>query len=164
MTKGWISLHRQIMSHWLYPSNESRKFTRYEAWLDLLLFATHKEIETMVQGKLEKVQRGCFVSSELQLSLKWSWDRKTVKKFLAELKKYDMISCSKINTKNAKSCTMYKINNYEDFQDNSSQESPTKAPTKYPMESPLNNNDNNENKYIEKKFKKNSGGFLKYAR
>ena len=43
MTEGWIKLHRKIWEnkYWLEP----RRFSKAEAWIDIMLLASHKEHE-----------------------------------------------------------------------------------------------------------------------
>jgi hypothetical protein len=40
--EGWIRFHRKLRSHWLLPSG--RRYTKLEAFVDLLLSANHKQM------------------------------------------------------------------------------------------------------------------------
>ena len=53
---GWISLHRSIQKHWLFE--EKRKFSRFEAWIDILLMVNHSDNKIMHDGDLITVKRG----------------------------------------------------------------------------------------------------------
>ena len=44
MSKGFISLHRELQDHWLW---HSEKFTKAQAWVDLLMLANHKELSVI---------------------------------------------------------------------------------------------------------------------
>lgn len=54
--KGWIALHRNIRDHWVYQ--EKRVFSKYEAWLDLLMDANHQNNKFLFDGQLIEVNRG----------------------------------------------------------------------------------------------------------
>lgn len=76
---GWIKLHRKIQDHWIYQ--EKRKFSRYEAWLDLLMLANHKDNKVLLGNELLLVEKGSFITSELKLMERWSWKREAEKFF-----------------------------------------------------------------------------------
>lgn len=48
--KGWISLHRSVTDHWLF--DEDRKFSKFEAWIDLLLMVNHTDKKMMLGNEL----------------------------------------------------------------------------------------------------------------
>ena len=87
--QGWIKLHRQIREHGFFK--EQRRFSKFEAWIDILLRANHKETEILMDYKLVKVKPGQFITSEVKLSNDWNWNRKTVRKFLTMLESEEMI-------------------------------------------------------------------------
>lgn len=148
-TLGWISVHRKIQTHWLYPKEQNRKFTQYEAWQDLLLSVSHKPIKHVVNGELVNVPCGGFVVTETSLSNRWLWCRKTVRKFLRLLVSEKMVTLEKINPKSRKSCTILKLNNYLLYQDISAVQVTKKiasnATTETMTKVSHNNNDNNLN-------------------
>lgn len=162
--KGWISLYRQIQGHCFYPANEERKFTRLEAWIDLLLNANHTDTDKIVQNTHIVLKRGTLVITQDQLAEKWKWNKRTVAKFLNLLEELKMVSRDKICRKNLKSCTLLKITNYNHFQDNLKDRYTTKCTTEYTTACTPNNNDNNENKYSENSKKLKTVDLLKYAR
>lgn len=63
---------------------EPRKFSKYEAWIDLLLRANHKEEDG--------IQAGSFKTSYGELAKAWSWNKKTVWDFLKSLEQENMIA------------------------------------------------------------------------
>lgn len=85
---GWISLDRAITKHWLW---QGEKFTKGQAWVDLLLFASHTDHKVLIKGYLIPVGRGEQIRSQVTLSKAWGWDRKTVSRFLKLLEKDAMI-------------------------------------------------------------------------
>lgn len=90
MQKGWIKLHRRIQSHWLYQ--EKRVFSRYEAWLDLLMMANHKENRILIDSNLKTVKPGQIITSIRKLCDRFSWSNTKVKRFLKLLEQDEMIS------------------------------------------------------------------------
>ncbi|AEB62440.1 Replication protein O [Bacillus subtilis] len=86
---GWIKLHRKIQDHWIYQ--EKRKFSRYEAWLDLLMLANHKDNKVLLGNELLLVEKGSFITSELKLMERWSWGKGKLRSFLEMLESDGMI-------------------------------------------------------------------------
>jgi len=70
---------------------QKRKFSKLEAWIDILLSVNHKEGKVLIDYSVETVKRGEFITSEVKLAKKWKWDRKTVRKFLTLLQQEEMI-------------------------------------------------------------------------
>ncbi len=95
--EGWIKLHRQIIENELYFSE---RFTKSQAWVDLLLLARHDSGLVTIRGIDIRLNSGQLCWSQLSLAKRWGWDRKTVKKFLNQLKKREMvdIKISKVTT------------------------------------------------------------------
>jgi len=109
--QGWIKLHRQIREHNLYK--QKRRFSQFEAWIDLLLRANHKKTKILMDYQTETVGPGEFITSEVQLGKDWRWDRKTVRKFLAMLEDEKMI----VKTGKPK-WTHISITNWSSYQSN----------------------------------------------
>jgi hypothetical protein len=109
MQQGWIKLHRQIMDNPLYK--QKRKFSKFEAWIDILLSVNHKEGKVLIDYSVETVKRGEFITSEVKLANKWNWDRKTVRKFLTLLQQEEMIL--KSSTKRWTSITVINWDKYQ---------------------------------------------------
>ena len=106
--EGWIKLHRQIEENELWFSE---RFTKAQAWIDLLLLARHKPGLINIRGIEIKLFPGQLCYSQVSLSKRWQWDRKTVKKFLNELKKREMLDI-RIN----KITTIISIKNWFSYQ------------------------------------------------
>ena len=73
---GWIKLHRQIMDSDFYK--EPRKFSKYEAWIDILLRVDHEK------------NPGTVLINISELAKAWNWDRRKVKRFLSQLENENM--------------------------------------------------------------------------
>ena len=78
-SKGWIKLHRQLQYS---PLWNDEKFTKGQAWVDLLLLANHEDNLVLVGKDVVRVKRGQHLTSILKLSNKWLWDRRTVSSYL----------------------------------------------------------------------------------
>lgn len=89
-TKGWIKLHRKIQEHWLYQ--ESRTFSKYEAWLDLIMMANFKDSKVLIDGKLIDVKKGQLITSVRKLCNHWNWSNTKVIRFLDLLEADGMIT------------------------------------------------------------------------
>lgn len=87
---GWIKLHRSINDHWIYK--EKRKFSRFEAWVDLMLSVNHKDNTFVLGNEITECKRGMHITSKRELALKWNWSITKVTSFLDLLEKDKMIS------------------------------------------------------------------------
>lgn len=108
MAEGWIKLHRQLQD---CPIWFSERFSKGQAWVDLLMMANHSSKKILFNGQMITVQRGQMITSMVKLSEKWKWDRKTVLSFLKLLESEEMISRISDNSK-----TIITIENYDFFQ------------------------------------------------
>ncbi len=107
--EGWIKLHRRLQDHWLWQ--EKRKFSKVEAWLDLLLRANHKENKILIGRNLVDVKSGQFITSTLKLAQAWGWGKTTVKQFL------NLLESEKMITQNANAkYTLVTIENWGKYQ------------------------------------------------
>ncbi len=119
MQQGWIKLHRKIQEHWIYQ--EKRVFSRYEAWIDLIILANHKDNKTLIDGQLEIVKRGQFITSIRILCARWDWSNTKVINFLKTLESEKMI----IQKSDSKK-TVVTIINYEVYHARDSEETTQK--------------------------------------
>ena len=92
MQQGYIKLHRSLQSCCLW---EGEKFTKGQAWVDLLLMANHADKKILYEGEIVTVHKGQFITSILKLSDKWKWDRKKTAKFLDLLEKEKMVTTNR---------------------------------------------------------------------
>ncbi|WP_217971478.1 DnaD domain-containing protein [Staphylococcus xylosus] len=111
---GWIKVHRSIREHWLYE--EERKFSRFEAWIDILLMVNHKQNKKMIEGELTTINRGQRITSMRKLANKWNWSTSKLNKFLNTLERDGMVKVEK-NTK----YTMLTVLNYDNYQSEDTQ-------------------------------------------
>ena len=88
MSIGWIKLHRSLNDHWI---NERRVFSKYEAWLDILMNVNYDDKKTLLKGKLYEVKRGQSILSIESWAKRFGWDRSSVRRFFNLLQKDGMI-------------------------------------------------------------------------
>ncbi|EIM5198710.1 DnaD domain-containing protein [Staphylococcus pseudintermedius] len=145
---GWISLHRSIENHWLYPKD--RPFSELEAWLYLLLTVNHKDNKTLFDGKIIVVKRGSTYTSLRKLSERWNWSTTKVTRFLNLLEQDNMVTQKKDSRKTVITVVNYDIYqnmNIEKRQQNNTEITPKKQKDNTEVTpKKTNNNDNNVNK------------------
>ena len=105
---GWIKLYRQLQD---CPIWYGERFSKGQAWVDLLMLANHSDKKIMFNGDFITIQRGQYLTSMVKLSDKWKWNRKTVSSFLKLLENDNMITKVTDNTK-----TLITIVNYGIYQ------------------------------------------------
>ncbi len=96
------------MNHWLWIE---KPFSKFEAWIWLLLHANFKDNKVNLGFELHEVKRGQFITSQEKLSDHFGWSRQQVRSFLDLLKVDGMIS-HESTTK----FTMITICNYDSYQ------------------------------------------------
>jgi len=111
MSKGWISIHREIQEHWLWQ--EKRVFSKLEAWFDILLTVNHSEQKVMIKNTLYVVKRGDSIKCLETWGKRWNWNKSKVRRFLSLLKKDGMIEL-----KNETKTTRLTVCKYDSYQDN----------------------------------------------
>ena len=106
--KGWVKIYRQLCDSDLWLSE---KFTRGQAWIDLIMLANHKKGFLYVRGVKITVDRGQVGWSIVKLSARWKWSRSKVNKFIKDLEKEQQIEQQKSNV-----TQVITIKNYDDLQ------------------------------------------------
>jgi hypothetical protein len=141
--QGWIKLHRRVKGHWLFT--EKRTFTKFEAWIDLLLEVNHKDNKFMLGGELVEVKRGQTITSIRQLCERWNWSNSKVTKFLKMLEADEMLVL-KSDTKK----TVITIGNYDIYQVQETEETTPKRQTHDTEATQKHTNKNDKNVKNEK--------------
>jgi len=85
---SWISIHRKIFDNEFYFLE---RFTKMQAWIDLLLLANHKRAVVFVRGLEIRLKPGELFHSQDTLAKRWGWNKRTVKGFLTLLSNRQMI-------------------------------------------------------------------------
>jgi DNA-binding transcriptional regulator YhcF (GntR family) len=104
---GWIKLHREINSHWIWSNSDYFKW-----WIDILLEANHTECEIVIKGTILKCGRGEKLYSLDTWANRWDTNKSKVNRFLKMLEKQNMISL-----KNETHTTRIKVCKYDDYQE-----------------------------------------------
>ena len=107
--RGYISLHRKIVDHWLWK--DSKPKSKLEAFIDLLLTANHKGGKVIVKNTIVECRRGDCLRSLETWADRWCWNKSKVRRFFQILETDNMI----IRHEN-KETTHLTICNYESYQ------------------------------------------------
>ena len=94
--KNFIPISRKIFSHELWE--ESREFSKFEAWVDLIQTARFetKERSEWINNREVKYGRGQLIGSIRFLKNRWNWGSNTkVENYLLMLKNKDMVDLKK---------------------------------------------------------------------
>lgn len=105
---GWIKIYRSSFDNKMYFSEP---FTKWQAWIDLLLLANHKENIIKKRGISVVIKKGQVGHSVRNLAKRWSWSRGKVSRFLQELKNEGQIEPQKNNI-----TSLISITNYIEYQ------------------------------------------------
>lgn len=131
-SKGWIKVHRQLQD---CPIWYGERFSKGQAWVDLLLLANHRDKKILFNGEFVTIKKGQYLTSMVKLAEKWKWSRPTVSKFLKLLESDKMISLTVDNVK-----TLITIEKYSVYQLNDDEcLQPSLQPTLQECCTPINN-------------------------
>ena len=89
------SIERSLLE-FLKPKSEGR-FSRLEAYCDLLALAVSDAYTVKVAGQQMMLQPGQFISSISELSRKWQWQRATVRQFVDGLESIQQLDIKPIS-------------------------------------------------------------------
>lgn len=142
--RGWVAIYRKVDEgrYWL-----KEKFTKGQAWVDLIMLANHKEDETYVRGINLKMERGQLFWSQEALSKRWRWSKDKVQNYLKDLEKHEEISYKVVNKIGV--ITVLNYNNYQDFSPQTSLQTSLQKTYKTALNNNVNNVKNENNKEIE---------------
>lgn len=145
MAEGWLKLHRALSYHALWLGE---KFSRGQAWVDLLMLANHRLGYVRVRGLRVEIQRGQVGHSEVTLAARWQWSRDKVRRFMQELEQDSMITA-----KRDSKISIITILNYDQYQDSSDVDNTANKTAKHTadrqqtrQQTDTNKNDKNEKK------------------
>lgn len=85
---GWICLWRRIANSTLWLDE---KFTRGQAWIDILLLAQGVFASEVRDGQYREFKPGVVYWPISDLAKRWKWSRNTVTSYLKNLEKANMI-------------------------------------------------------------------------
>lgn len=110
---SWIKLYRQITNSEFWFAE---RFTKAQAWIDLLLLANHAPTTCFIRGIEVRVVRGQLAYAQTTLADRWKWNERTVKHFLKLLEDRKMIQFNSDNI-----TTVITIQNYNSYQKSTEQ-------------------------------------------
>lgn len=111
---GWILLWRQLREHPFW--RERRRFSKAEAWIDLLMDAAYEEHEVLRGNTVVPVKRGQALISQRAKAAQWGWHRETVGSYLRLLEKVGQASVHETGHGPNGGYTLLTITNYKKFQ------------------------------------------------
>lgn len=89
MKTTYFKIDRDIQNHWLWSD---KPFTKGQAWIDLLLLATHTDHKSLLDGKVISKKRGEVHVSIGFLADRWGWSRNKVYRYIDLLKSEKMVT------------------------------------------------------------------------
>jgi len=107
-SKGWIQLHRRLMSKGWYKDSEY-----VHLWIHLLLSANHKPNEWLYKDKMMKIERGQLITSRKSIGVSTGIERNKVERILKCFE-----SEQQIKQQNLFTSRLITILNYDDYQKN----------------------------------------------
>jgi len=131
MEKGYIKLWRKFRDNPLW--REKRKFSRAEAFLDMLLSANGMTKTVMFDGRCLLIKRGQVLTSERKLKDRWGWSKTKTRLFLFYCQNSDR--SIKVDSDHKK--TIITIINYKVYNPLTKPEKSTETDEKKTTERPL---------------------------
>ena len=110
MNRGYIKLWRSSTDNPLYFAET---FTKWQAWVDLLILANHKSGMISIRGNVVKIDAGQIAASRKFLGKRWKWSEGKVLRFLKLLETEQQIVQQKSTV-----VTIYSIVRWEAYQSN----------------------------------------------
>lgn len=110
-------MHRKLKENSIW---KDKPYARGQAWLDMLLLASHSRREIVYRNATYDLGPGEVITSVSSLAQRWGWERRKAKRFLSELEKNNMITAEMDNRK-----TRITIANWSSYQTQESADSTT---------------------------------------
>jgi len=107
--RGWIRLHRKTRDHWLWDNKEVK--SKFEAWIDILMMASHEERSVYMKEQLVVIKRGEVCCSLNTFAKRWKWSTGKVRRFISVLKTDTMVV-----QRTTRVATHLSICNYDTYQ------------------------------------------------
>ena len=109
MSKGWITIHREMQDHWIWK--EKRSFSKLEAWIDILITVNHSDKKVIIKNTLFEVKRGESINSLDTWGKRWNWNKSKVRRVLSLFQSEGMIEL-----KNERKTTRLTVCKYDTYQ------------------------------------------------
>ena len=128
---GWICLWRKIRENKLW--REPRRFSKAEAFLDLLMAAAYADQEQLWGLETIQVKRGDILDTQGAMASRWGWDRKTVRSFLRVLER-DNVVAIRTSRKTETGFTLVTVRNWDLYQGDVEQVAGVHSPSDSPSD------------------------------
>lgn len=122
---GWIKIHRDIASHWIFQDADKFKW-----WIDMLFLASYEDNKVLVGNRIVEVKRGQFQGSLSFFMKRWKVSKDRVINFLRLLQSEGMIL--KETDRNIPLITICNYESYQDVPDNLLYHLPDNLPDNLP--------------------------------
>jgi hypothetical protein len=136
---GFIKVSRKMFRHewWL----ETREFSYFEAWLDILQMAEWRT-RSMVATQFGEIAlaRGEILASRRSLAARWHWGEKRTRVFLD--------GAQQRAQRETQAGTVYLVVKYDEYQGEGPAEGPLEGPAKGPAKGPRKEEEHNKNNNI----------------
>lgn len=117
---GWVRIQRSIRKHWLVGFGSLGKYSRSEAWQDLIMECRYEDGTVSNGGRRMNILAGQLVGAVSWLAQRWNWTPKEVRGFLEKLENDGMISMIRAQTESGhhkgKQSNIVTISNYSEYQ------------------------------------------------
>jgi hypothetical protein len=130
----FIQLHRRIRDNLFYQ--EKRVFSKFEAWIEILLECNFSENKFLLWNKIIDVERWSFICSKNDLARKLWWEKRKLYRFLKMLEDEKMVVLKCVWWGYLKK-SLISVLNYSKYQIDGTLDSPLDSTSKTP---PKNNN------------------------
>ena len=134
---GWIKTYRSILKHWIW---EEKPFSKGQAWIDMLLLASHVNSKFVLGGELVETPKGSFVTSEVKLMKRWGWSKSKTRLFLKMLEKDKMIV--KKSDRKKTTITIVKYNSFQEIETTKKPQKDHRETTERPLKDTIKNIEN----------------------
>lgn len=122
---------------------KDKPFSKAQAWIDLLLLASHEDTKFLLGNELVEIKRGAFVTSEVKLSERWGWSRTKTRNYLFLLESDNMISKKSDSKKTVITIVNYGL--YQDIQTAKKQQENSEKTAQEQQKNTINNVNNVNN-------------------
>lgn len=104
---GFIPLYRSVADNPLWTAE---RFSKGQAWVDLLLLASHKPTTFFKRGSRVDLERGQLGRSKKELQDRWSWCEDRLNRFLN-----DLVSMEQIKVQSSNVTTVITVLLYDNY-------------------------------------------------
>ena len=146
MNGGWISVKRSVIEHDVVGLKKSGKYSKFEAWIWLLLRANYENARCCIGNQIYDLKKGQMIVSQKKMCVLFKWSNSKLINYLKLLQKDNMIELKTTNK-----MSIITILNYRVMQDSKYQKhikSTSKTYQKHTINKNTNKNINKEIKYF----------------